>query len=194
MPLLCGLDLGLPRRARGPRPRPVCSAGGERGRTGGYSGVRPSTNAGAPRGGPDSEGGLGARNALGRRGASVGAWPGRRGRRNSGAARGGTASVGLISCHSSPVRALKTPEIWIEVHQVVNRKVVDLTTLHDFYKGSREFFSTDFAQSAAKLWMSLCSGKQEQLAVGRIFHQFPLKIWNANLHESCVPRQTGQLS
>jgi hypothetical protein len=78
---------GLPRRARGPRPRPACSAGGERGRTGGYSGVQPSMNAGAPRGGPDSEGGLAARNALGRRGASVGARPGRRGRRGSGAAR-----------------------------------------------------------------------------------------------------------
>jgi hypothetical protein len=78
---------GLPRRARGPRPRPARSAGGERGRTGGYSGVRPSTNARAPRGGPDSEGGLGARNALGRRGASVGKRSGRRGRRGSGAAR-----------------------------------------------------------------------------------------------------------
>jgi hypothetical protein len=37
---------GLPRRARGPRPRPPRSAGGEHGRTGGYSGARPSTNAG----------------------------------------------------------------------------------------------------------------------------------------------------
>jgi hypothetical protein len=31
------------------------------------------------------------------------------------------------------------------VHKVVNRKVVDLTTLYNFYKGSRGFFSTDFA-------------------------------------------------
>jgi hypothetical protein len=96
----------LPRRARGPRPRPARSAGGERGRTGGYSGVRPSTNAGAPRGGPDSEGGLGACNALGRCGASIGTLPGRQGRRDSGAAR----AVSLISCHCSPIQALKTPE------------------------------------------------------------------------------------
>jgi hypothetical protein len=34
---------------------------------------------------------------------------------------------------------------------VMNREVVDLTTLHNFYKGSIVFFSTDFAQSAAKL-------------------------------------------
>jgi hypothetical protein len=34
---------------------------------------------------------------------------------------------------------------------VVNRKVVDLTTLDNFYKGSRVFSSTDFAQTAAKL-------------------------------------------
>jgi hypothetical protein len=27
----------------------------------------------------------------------------------------------------------------------VNRKVVDLTTLYNFYEGSRVFFSTDFA-------------------------------------------------
>jgi hypothetical protein len=38
------------------------------------------------------------------------------------------------------------------------------------------------------------SGEQELLAVDQVFHQFPLKIWNANPHESCVPRKTGQLS
>jgi hypothetical protein len=35
--------------------------------------------------------------------------------------------------------------------QVVKRKVVDLTNVYNFYKGSRVFFSTDFAQIAAKL-------------------------------------------
>jgi hypothetical protein len=59
---------------------------------------------------------------------------------------------------------------------VVNRKVVDLTTLYNFYKGSRVFFSKDFAQSAAKLRMSPYSGEQEMLIVDRVFHQFPLKI------------------
>jgi hypothetical protein len=62
------------------------------------------------------------------------------------------------------------------VHQVVNRKVVDRTTLYNFYKGSRVFFSTDFAQITAKLWMSSCFGEQEMLAVEQVFHQFPLKI------------------
>jgi hypothetical protein len=76
----------------------------------------------------------------------------------------------------------------------MSRKVVDLTTLYKFYEGSIVFFSTDFAQSAAKLWMSPCLGEQELLSVDHVFHQFTLKIWNANLHESCVPRQTGQLS
>jgi hypothetical protein len=37
------------------------------------------------------------------------------------------------------------------VHKVVNRKVVDLTTLYNFYKGRMVFFSTDFAQIEAKL-------------------------------------------
>jgi hypothetical protein len=31
------------------------------------------------------------------------------------------------------------------MHNVMNRKVVDVTTLYNFYKGSRVFFSTDFA-------------------------------------------------
>jgi hypothetical protein len=73
----------------------------------------------------------------------------------------------------------------------MNRKVVDLTTLYNFYKGSIVFFSTDFAQIAAKLWMSLSFSEQELLAVDQVFHLFPLKIWNANLHESCVPQQIG---
>jgi hypothetical protein len=77
---------------------------------------------------------------------------------------------------------------------VVNRKVVDLTTFYDFYKGRMVFFSTDFAQNTGKLWMLPCFGEQEVLAVDLVFHQFPLKIWNANLHESCVPQQTRLLS
>jgi hypothetical protein len=52
----------------------------------------------------------------------------------------------------------------------------------------------DFAQTAAKLRMSLSFGKQELLAVDQVFHLFPLKILNAILHESCVPQQAGQLS
>jgi hypothetical protein len=34
---------------------------------------------------------------------------------------------------------------------MVNRKVIDLTTLYNFYQGSRVFFSMDFAQFEAKL-------------------------------------------
>jgi hypothetical protein len=79
---------GLLRWARGPRPRPACSAGGGRGRTGGHRGVRPATNAGAPRGSPGFEGGLGARNAMERHGTSVGVWPnGEAGATRHGAAR-----------------------------------------------------------------------------------------------------------
>jgi hypothetical protein len=33
----------------------------------------------------------------------------------------------------------------------MNRKVVDLTTLYNFYKGGMVFFSTDIAQNAVKL-------------------------------------------
>jgi hypothetical protein len=55
------------------------------------------------------------------------------------------------------------------------------------------FFSTDFAQIVAKLLMPPCLDEQEVLPVDQVFHQFPLKIGNANLHESCVPQQAGQL-
>jgi hypothetical protein len=76
----------------------------------------------------------------------------------------------------------------------MNRKVIDLTTLYNFHKGRMVFFSTDFAQIVAKLWMPPCLREQEMLAVDHVFHQFPLKIGNANLHESCVPQQAEQLS
>jgi hypothetical protein len=52
----------------------------------------------------------------------------------------------------------------------------------------------DLAQSAVKLRMPPCFGEQELLAVDHIFQLFPLKIGNANLQKSCVPRKTGQLS
>jgi hypothetical protein len=55
--------------------------------TSGYRSAWLTTNMGAPRGGPDFEGGLGARNALGRCGTSVGVRPGQRGRRGAGVAR-----------------------------------------------------------------------------------------------------------
>jgi hypothetical protein len=42
-------------------------------------------------------------------------------------------------------------EVHTIVHKVVNRKVVDLTTLYNFYKGRLVFFSTDLAQITAKL-------------------------------------------
>jgi hypothetical protein len=66
-------------------------------------------------------------------------------------ARRGAASAGPTLCHCTPAWTPKTPKIRIEVHKVVNRKVVDLTILYSFYKGSRVFFSTDFALSAVKL-------------------------------------------
>jgi hypothetical protein len=35
------------------------------------------------------------------------------------------------------------------VHRAVNTKVVDLTTLYNFHKGSRVFFSTDLQERGA---------------------------------------------
>jgi hypothetical protein len=45
-----------------------------------------------------------------------------------------------------------------------------------------------------QIWMPLCVSEQEVMLVDQVFHLFALKIWNANVHESCVPQQTRQLS
>jgi hypothetical protein len=86
------------------------------------------------------------------------------------------AWTGSTVFHSTPVRAQKSPKNLIEVHKVVNRKVVDLTTLYNFYKGSRVFFSTDFVESACQHRMPPCLGEQEVLPVDQVFHPFPIKI------------------
>jgi hypothetical protein len=56
------------------------------------------------------------------------------------------------------------------------------------------FFSMDFAQKVCQHWMPLNFSEQGVLSFGQVFHLFPFKIQNANLHESCVRQQTGQLS
>jgi hypothetical protein len=42
--------------------------------------------------------------------------------------------------------------------------------------------------------MPLNCHEQEVRTFEQVFHLFTLKIWNANLHESCVPQQARQLS
>jgi hypothetical protein len=58
----------------------------------------------------------------------------------------------------------------------MNKKVVDLITLYNFYKGSIVFFSTDLAESAFQHRMPPCLGELEVLPVDQVFHLFPLKI------------------
>jgi hypothetical protein len=86
-----------------------------------------------------------------------------------------TSRFGVCLFRFTLVSLRFSPNIWIEVYTVVNRKVVDLTTLYNFYKGSRVFFSTDFAQNAAKLWMSPYLSEQGLLSVDHVFHPFPPK-------------------
>jgi hypothetical protein len=43
------------------------------------------------------------------------------------------------------LRVAQTQNFATKLYLVMNRKVVDLTILYNFYKGSRVFFSTDFA-------------------------------------------------
>jgi hypothetical protein len=52
---------------------------------------------------------------------------------------------------TGPVRAIETQIFATKVHQVMNKKVVDLTTLYNFHKGFRVFFSTDFAGTSCQL-------------------------------------------
>jgi hypothetical protein len=70
----------------------------------------------------------------------------RRGTR--GRAGAATSRRGLVPAQRFQTRLLRArffPNFGTEVHQAVNSKVVDLTALYNFYKGSRVFFSMDFA-------------------------------------------------
>jgi hypothetical protein len=72
-------------------------------------------------------------------------------------------------------------------------KIVDLTTPYNSHKGHMGFFPTDFAREACQR-MPVGAHEQEILTFEQVFHTFSLKFRNANLHESCVPQQAGQLS
>jgi hypothetical protein len=103
----------------------------------GNSGCGRTANAGAPRGGGGLPEGSGARTG-GRGPASVRAYgcvP-----RYGGAARAGTLERGsafrLWVIPGSHIRQRKTLKTWIKVTQSDYTKVVDLTTLYNFYKGS----------------------------------------------------------
>jgi hypothetical protein len=68
-----------------------------------------------------------------------------------------------------------SPDFETKVHWGVKSKVVDLTTLYNFYKGSMMFFST-VAQTVAKLWMPLYSGEQALLQLTKFSTLFQSKF------------------
>jgi hypothetical protein len=53
--------------------------------------------------------------------------------------------------HCALVHLRFPPDFEIEVHQSVNREVVDLTTLYNFHKGRMVIFSMDFAGTSRQL-------------------------------------------
>jgi hypothetical protein len=76
---------------------------------------------------------------------------------------------------------------------VVNTKVVDLATSNLFYKSHIGFFCPDESYLNANFeCQQVIANSEFWLAVD--LQVFPLKIGNANLHESCVPHQDLQLS
>jgi hypothetical protein len=98
------------------------------------------------------------RAALGRReGTSEGARVARTSRRRTARARalwraGARATSRRPEIVSDwPCSSDKNSIFPTKVHQGVNRKVVDLTTLYNFHKGSRVFFSTDFTGTSCQL-------------------------------------------
>jgi hypothetical protein len=76
----------------------------------------------------------------------------------------------------------------------MNTKVVDLTTNNISYKGYIGFF----LPRLKVIWMPTLNVSRVLQKVKSVlqlgFQVFPLKIGNANLHESCVPHQDLQLS
>jgi hypothetical protein len=77
---------------------------------------------------------------------------------------------------TASVRNSFSPNFWIEVQHVVNRKVEDLTTLYNFCKGRIVFFSTDLAGTPWQLWMPACPCEQEVLSVNQVFTNFHPKF------------------
>jgi hypothetical protein len=71
-------------------------------------------------------------------------------RRGRGAAGRATSHSGAKLFHCALACPRVSPYFEIEMHQGVNREVVDLTTLYNFHQGRMVFFSTDFAQIVAK--------------------------------------------
>jgi hypothetical protein len=120
---------------------------GSRGRTGRWSGARPvgpvrtECRCVAWRGhqGVVGHGASWGRCGLGRRAASGGAAV-----RTPRVARREARSVSKLF-QVRPLQARFSLKFCTEVHKVVNRKDVDLTTLYNFYKGLMVFFSTVFA-------------------------------------------------
>jgi hypothetical protein len=71
----------------------------------------------------------------------------------------------------------------------MNTKVVGLATNNIFYKGYIGFTAHIGSYLNASRVLQTVN-----FALQLIFQGFPLKIENANLHESCVPHQDVQLS
>jgi hypothetical protein len=59
---------------------------------------------------------------------------------------------------------------------VMNRKVVDLTTLYNFCKGHIVFFSTDFAGTSCQLGMPPCPGNRRYCQSIKFFTNFHPKF------------------
>jgi hypothetical protein len=118
-----------------------------------------SCAAGSARGRARVSGRLGARAGLWKErapqeGAGAARTPRWRGRGAARAAARATRRGGALwrrKMSMCPCLPGVSPDFEIKVHQVMNRKVVDLTSLYNFHKGSRVFFSTDFAGTSCQL-------------------------------------------
>jgi hypothetical protein len=127
----------------------VCARPDDGGWTGGPKRAWTTATHGAASGRARSSRHLGAWAAWGRRGLERRAARTPR-RRGAGAGWRGVGQPATVSQYPA-LNASNSKKNCIEVLQVVNRKVVDLTTIYNFHKGRMVFFSTDFAQTAAKL-------------------------------------------
>jgi hypothetical protein len=74
----------------------------------------------------------------------------RRAQRELRGRRGAASRSGAKMFHCALVRLRFPPDFEIEVHQSVNREIVDLTTLYNFHKGCMVIFSMVFAGTACQ--------------------------------------------
>jgi hypothetical protein len=78
--------------------------------------------------------------------------------------------------------------------KLIISKILYKSAPNDEYESCRSSYPLPLSKRLCSVFLNRFCIEREVLTFGQVFHLFPLKISNANLHESCVPQRAGQLS